>query len=437
MTTEPVVSAPPRDVGLAIHKVFAVAIGSGLEFYDFLTFSFFAVQIGHTFFPAELGPHGLLLSLATFGVGFVTRPLGGFVIGRLGDRVGRKPAMLLSFGLMGITIIGLALIPSYATIGIAAPILLVACRLLQGFALGGEVGPSTAFLVEAAPLHRRGLYVSLQFMTQDLAVLSAGLVGFILSNTLTLTELDSWGWRVAFLLGAAIVPIGLFIRRRLPETHDGQNERPGDGQLDPGTPASRRLLLTGLVLLAGTAIYLYGVDYITTFAQDSLRMTANAAFGATIILGISAAAMDPLSGLLTDRVGRRPVMLVAVAILLLSVIPAYWAMTRLHSVTAVYLTTAFLGVLQSFLTVPALVTVTESLPKSVRSGLLGMLYAVSMAIFGGTTQFMLNWLTGVTGSGLAPAWYISGALALVAIAMILTPETAPGRRSRLAPRSRR
>jgi len=162
---------------LPLRKVVAVGVGNALEFYDFITFSFFAIQIGHCFFPESRTSHGLLYSLATFGVGFLTRPLGGVVIGMYGDRVGRKPAMLLSFALMGASILGLAFTPSYAQIGIAAPILLVIFRLVQGFALGGEVGPSTAFLIEAAPPNRRGLYVSLQYMTQDVAVVAAGVAG--------------------------------------------------------------------------------------------------------------------------------------------------------------------------------------------------------------------------------------------------------------------
>lgn len=162
----------------------AVVTGNALEFYDFVTYSFFAVYIGRAFFPESLTRFSLLASLATFGVGFVMRPVGAYVIGRTGDRVGRKPAMLLSFSLMGFGIAGLALTPSYARIGVAAPMLVVLFRLMQGFALGGEVGPTTAFLIEAAPPERRGLYASLQYTTQDLAVLVAGLIGLGLANTL-------------------------------------------------------------------------------------------------------------------------------------------------------------------------------------------------------------------------------------------------------------
>lgn len=184
---------------LPLRNVVAVGVGNALEFYDFFTFSFFAIQIGHCFFPESQTSHGLLYSLATFGVGFLIRPLGGIVIGMYGDRVGRKPAMVFSFALMGASILGLSLTPSYAQIGIAAPILLVIFRLLQGFALGGEVGPSTAFLVEAAPPNRRGLYVSLQYMTQDLAVLGAGVAGFVLTTWLTPAALDATKCRSEFL----------------------------------------------------------------------------------------------------------------------------------------------------------------------------------------------------------------------------------------------
>jgi MHS family citrate/tricarballylate:H+ symporter-like MFS transporter len=241
---------------LPLHKVAAVGVGNALEFYDFLTYSFFSIQIGHSFFPAEHFSNSLLSSLATFGIGFVTRPLGGIIIGRYGDRVGRKPAMLLSFMLMGIAITGLALTPSYAQIGMAAPILLVLFRLLQGFALGGEVGPSTAYLIEAAPPGRRGLYVALQYATHDVAVLAAGLIGFALSSLLTPDALDDWGWRVAFLIGVVIVPIGLRIRRRLPETLVEADKRP--------EKAPRRLIVLGLALLMSGTICAYIVDYMTT-----------------------------------------------------------------------------------------------------------------------------------------------------------------------------
>lgn len=422
MTDEEVSSRsmePPRYMPL--RKVVAVGLGNALEFYDFLTFSFFSIQIGHCFFPASYTSHGLLYSLASFGVGFLTRPLGGVIIGMYGDRVGRRQAMMLSFMLMGVAMLGLALTPSYAQIGIAAPILLVIFRLVQGFALGGEVGPSTAFLVEAAPPLRRGLYVSIQYMTQDLAVLAAGVAGFGLSTWLTSSELDTWGWRVALLIGTAVVPVGLHLRRNLPETL-----RPADRRAAaPGRRLPVRLVVLALMMMMATSTYLYGLAYMTTYAQDSLHLAPGIAFGATVVIGLCTVIADPLSGVLSDKIGRRPVMLVAVVTLVLLLVPAFRGMIELRSVSVFYGATAGLAILQSFLIAPVLVTITESLPKAVRSGALGTIYAVATSVFGGSTQFAIKELTDLSGSLLAPAWYMMAALAIGGVAMALMHETAP------------
>jgi MFS family permease len=419
---EPARDDPP--VYLPLRKVVAVGIGNALEFYDFLTFSFFAIQIGHSFFPADRTSHGLLYSLATFGVGFLTRPLGGLVIGGFGDRAGRKPAMMLSFTLMGIAITGMALTPSYARIGVAAPILLIVFRLLGGFALGGEVGPSTAYLIEAAPPRRRGLYVALQYATQDLAVLAAGIVGYVLSSVLDPESLDDWGWRLAFLLGVAIVPVGLIVRRDLPETL----HLPDPGAGPPTRTVPVRLIVLGLLMLMATTICSYVLNYITTYAQDQLHMAADLAFGATVVSGLCGVTADPLSGLLSDRIGRRPVMLGGVALLIVLVLPIYVAMNaHLGGIAMFYVVTAVLNLVAPFFTAPALITLTEALPKSVRSGVLATLYAVAISTFGGTTQVTVKYLTDLTGSPLAPAWYLTGALIVGAVAMLLVRETAPVR----------
>ena len=411
---------PPQYI--PVGKVFAVGIGNALEFYDFLTYSYFAIQIGHCFFPNSQTTHGLLFSLATFGVGFITRPLGGIIIGRFGDRAGRKPAMVLSFTLMGVGITGLALTPSYDTIGVAAPALLLLFRLLQGFALGGQVGPSTAYLIEAAPPHRRGLYVAVQFMTQDLAVVAAGLVGFGLSSFLSVAALDQWGWRLAFLIGAAVIPFGLYLRHSLPETlspNDHALPTTADARLSP------RLMVLGMLLLTATTVGGYGLSYRTTYAQDSLKLAAGVAFGATIMNGVGNLSGDLLSGLLSDKIGRKPVMLASVFLMILLVLPAYLAMTRLPGALTVYAATSVLCLLQQTFGNAALVTVTESVPKAVRSTVLSILYALATTVFGGTTQLVIKLLTETTGSAMAPAWYITAALAVGAIAAVLIRETAP------------
>jgi MFS transporter, MHS family, citrate/tricarballylate:H+ symporter len=415
-----------EEAHLPLRKVLAVAVGNALEFYDFLTFSYFAIQIGHTFFPASQTSHGLLLSLATFGVGFITRPLGALLIGHYGDRVGRRPAMLWSFGLMGFGLLGMALTPPYARIGIAAPVLLVFCRLVQGLAVGGEVGASTAFLVEAAPLNRRGYYVSLQFSTQYVAVLAAGVVGFILSEVLSPAQLDAWGWRVALLIGVTVIPLGLYMRRSLHETLKGSDE--AAGSCGPRRLGTRFVVLSLLLVMAST-MTVYVVGYMNLFVQDTLGLSAHFGFGATIVESLCVICTAPAAGLLSDRLGRKPVMLTAAGLLLLLVVPCYIAIISWRSMATVYGATGLFGVLEAFMIAPLLTSVSESLPRAVRATGFGLLYAVSVAVFGGFTQFAINALMDLTGSPLAPAAYLTVALLVGGSAMLAVRESAPCRAS--------
>jgi MHS family citrate/tricarballylate:H+ symporter-like MFS transporter len=413
---------PPKP--LSLPQLGAVVAGNALEFYDFLTFSFFAVQIGQVFFPGKDTTSSLLFTLATFGVGFATRPLGGVVIGTLGDTWGRKPAMLFSFGLMGFSVVGLALTPSFASISWYAPLLAVLFRLLQGFALGGEVGPTTAFLLEVAPPHRRGLYVCLQNATQYLATLSAGLVGLILASLLSPQELTQFGWRIALLIGAAVVPFALIIRRRLPETLHDVRARPGKG------PMGGLLWLgfLGLCMLASATIGTYTMNYMTTFANRTLGFAASWSFVATIATGSAAMIGALLGGLLGDRVGRKPVMIGASLALLALVLPCFTAMVHFHTLLALLAGSAVMALFVGMCAAGVVISLAESLPVNLRAGSLGIIYALSIASFGGTAQFVVTWLIDVTGSPLAPAWYMTGAVLLGLTAMLAMRESAPIKR---------
>lgn len=415
-------TAAPHDRGPAARELAAVVIGNGLEFYDFISYAFFALQISRTFFPARTPGTSLLLSLATFGAGFLTRPLGAFVIGRLADRAGRRPAMLVSFSLMGLGMVGLALTPAYHSIGLAAPLLVIAWRLLQGFSVGGEVGPSLAYLVETAPPERRGLYSSLQPMTADGAAFCAGLVGVALSSFLTSAQLDEFGWRIAFLLGAAIVPVGLMLRRSLPET-------PAD-VADPLAPAAdyRRVAVLGFCLLASGTVIGYVLDYLTTYAADTLGLSARLAFVATMVGAFTMMCCDPLGGALSDRVGRRPVMIASTALLAGCTYPAFLAIVHFRSPAVLYGGCVLLGIFTGLNQGPVVATLAESLPRRVRAGTLSLIYAFAIAVFGGSTQFVVKWLERATGNALAPGWYMLGAALVGLVAMILLRESAPARR---------
>jgi MFS family permease len=403
-------------------QVLAVVVGNGLEYYDFVTYAFFAAQIGRTFFPSNVPGTSLLASLATFGVGFLTRPLGALVIGRFGDRAGRKPAMLLSFLLIGVGVVGLPLIPSYASIGVLAPVLAIAFRLLQGFALGGEVGPSTAFLMEAAPPLRRGLYISLQATSADFAVCIAGLVGVGLASVLDASALDAWGWRVALLLGAAIIPVGFVLRRTLDETL----HTPSQAREEPASPRGYvRIVALGLILLGAATTTNYLLEYMTTYASATLGMSAKIAFGATAVIGLSGLICDSLGGWLSDRWGRKPIMIIPWMFLAIAVFPSFWLLERLRTGAALYTACAVLGSLSTLSSATIIVAITESLPRRVRSAGIAITYALAISVFGGSTQFFVAWLIRATGNPLAPAWYMFCGVIIGLITLSQLPETAP------------
>lgn len=417
---------------LALKKrhIAAATVGNALEFYDFLTYAFFSIQIGHAFFPSRSAYGSLMLSLATFGAGFVTRPLGAFVIGNYSDRAGRRPAMMLCFVLIGCAIVGLALIPTYAQIGIAAPLLAIAARMIQGFSLGGEIGCNTAFLLEIAPLEKRGLIVSLQGASQFLALIAGGLVGVLLTTVLPAAALNAYGWRIAFLLGAATVPFGFWLRTNLPETlHTPEIAIQPVVQRSRGAQAYShwRVLLLSLLAMGSMTIATYIFSYLVTYSQATLHLPARVGFIATTFgytVGITACLYG---GWLSDKFGRRPVNVWGNLVFLVMIYPAFTWITSTRSAFAFIVGMTLLNGASSFALGSFVAMVVESLPKSIRGSGFGIVYSVSVATFGGTTQLVVTWLIHVTGSAMAPAWYMLGAGAIGQIALGLMAESAPVR----------
>ena len=413
--------------------VAAVSIGNALEFYDFLTFSLFAVYIAGAFFPGANPTDKLFASLATFWAGFLTRPLGAMVLGPLSDRIGRKPAMLISFVLIGVGMLGLALTPTYARIGLWAPALAVFFRLVQGFALGGNVGPTTAYMLEAAPAGRRGFYAAFQYTSQGVAVLGSALMGWGLARLLSPHDLAAWGWRVAFLAGVLIVPFGLFLRNRLPETLHataGTVQAPdAPSALVVRTPIRphARLIACGFVLLVSGTIATYVTIYITTYALDTLHMAADVAFGASIVSASCVVVFSSLGGWLSDRLGRRPMMLWPALVAILVSWPVFWTIVHYPGWVTLFGGIALVQALASLASAPVIVSLTEGLPAPIRSGGVAIVYAFAISIFGGATQFVLAKAIHATGDSMAPGWFLTAAFALGLPAILAIRESAPAK----------
>jgi MFS family permease len=403
--------------------VVATLAGNTIEFFDFITYSFFAVYVGKAFFPTDSDFASLLLSVATFGVGFLTRPLGGIWIGGYSDRAGRKPALLLTIVLMTIGTFGLVATPGYATIGLAAPLLLVLSRLIQGVALGGEVGAASAVLVEAAPEGKRAIYMSLQTLSQGVATMMAGLVGVTLAASLSPEALASWGWRVAFGIGLILVPIGLYLRRALPETLTERTHTSAGGALRAVLRDQRKELVLVVLAVSCLTINTYVLNYMTTYALTTLKMSPSAAMVAPIALGAIVIATAPLGGLICERFGRRPTFFVSRALTIAVQIPGFLFLIHERSVFALVLTIVVMSALAAPSAVAGLTTMTEVFPAANRGAGIALSYALAVTIFGATTQFVIAWGIQVTGSPLAPAYYVMLTSALSMVAMKLLRET--------------
>ena len=420
--------------GLRRSHIFAATIGNALAFYDFLIYALFAIQIGRAFFPSSSAIASLMLSLGTFGAGFLTRPLGAVVIGRYADRVGRRPAMVLCLLLLGFSITLVALVPPYRMIGPLAPVLLVLARTTQGFGLGGEVGANTAYLMEAARDRSRGVVVAWQGSSQYIALIAGSLVGVVLTTVMPAASLESYGWRIAFLLGAATVPFGYVMRRRLPETLQAAGsgtDAPAPGAANLPAPATvrghLRIMFLGLVVLSAGTIGSYILNYIVTYAQNTLHLPARAGFIASLAAYLVSAPLMLYGGHLSDRVGRWHVNVWGNLALLLAIYPVFAWVAAAPSTLSLTLGMMLLGGIANFPSAAFYAALAEALPQNIRSTGFATVYALALACFGGTTQLVVTWLIHVTGSALAPAWYLTGATAIGQIGYMLFPETAPVR----------
>ena len=400
-------SWPPQR-GLGATGVFAVVIGNALEFYDFGVYAAYAVLIGHAFFPIGSEFLSLLLSVTTFGVGFVSRPLGGFFLGAYADRRGRKPAMTLTIALMALGTAVIGVLPSYAQIGIAAPILLVCARLLQGFSTGGELGASSIFLIEAAPAGRKALTGSWQVASQGVAGIAVGLTGFLLARSMSAETLGSWGWRIPFLLGIVIAPVGMYIRNRLHETLDTSTaHRSNGGVFTDLIRGHWGALVLAIATFSGATITQYFFGFMTSFALTTLHLPATVALLVNFTFGAATLVFALVGGWLGDRYGIRAVTVLPRVILVFAIYPALMYVVDTHSPATLLTVTALLAVFQAITSAVLLLVLAQAFPPAIRTTGLATAFGIGAALFGGTAQIVFTSLIGATGDPLSPVWYVT------------------------------
>jgi MFS transporter, MHS family, proline/betaine transporter len=403
--------------------VFAAVIGNLLEFFDFTVYSYFALTIGRQFFPSDDAVTSSLLAFAVFAVGFVMRPLGGFVLGRYADRAGRKPALTLTILLMAVGSAAIGLTPTHAQIGLAAPVLIVVARLVQGFAQGGEFGAATATLLETGGATSRGFRASWQLATQGgAALLGSGLaasLGFLLSAE----TMHSWGWRIPFLAGMLIAPVGIYLRRHIRE------EQPAAQAVASRDDPRRGLYVRNWFLtifsIMGMSVSTYVlIYYMPTFCIQYLGLPSKMSMLAGVASSTISLVMCPVYGAWSDRMGRRkPLTLIGRAALILLLYPGFWIMTHFPSVPVVLATLIVLMLCYTMGSAPSYALMPENFPKHLRAGYLSSAYAISVAAFGGTAQLVATWLIRETGNKMAPAWYMIGCVLISLIAVSMFEET--------------
>ncbi|MBV9850645.1 MAG: MFS transporter [Armatimonadetes bacterium] len=408
-----------------LKAVLRVTSGNFLEMYDFQVYGFYALDIGRTFFPNRSAFVSLMSSLMTFGAGFLMRPLGALVLGGYIDRHGRRAGLILTLSLMAVGILLIAFVPGYARIGILAPLLVLVGRLVQGFSAGAELGGVSVYLSEMAPPGRRGFYVSWQSASQQVAVVFAALLGAALTASLSHSEMARWGWRVPFVVGCLIVPFLLLIRRSLQETQAflARTEHPDIHQVLRSVGTNWRIVALGTLMVIMTTVSFYFItSYTPTFGKHELHLGETGNLIVTVCVGLSNLLWLPVMGALSDKIGRRPLLLTFTAATLLT---AYLALSWLVSAPSfghLLAVELWLSFLYASYNGAMVVTLTEIMPRDVRTSGFSLAYSLATAL-GGFTPAIATALIHHTGNKAAPGLWLSFAAACGLTAALLSIRT--------------
>ena len=412
----------PSDRKSKIWSVIRVCSGNFLEMYDFMVFGYYASAIGKAFFPSGNPFVSLMLSLMTFGAGFLMRPLGAIVLGAYTDHHGRRAGLILTLGLMSVGIFSIACMPGYATIGLLAPLFVLIGRLLQGFSAGMELGGVSVYLSEIATPGHKGFYVSWQSGSQQVAVMFAALLGVVLSSVLPPQKMMLWGWRVPLLLGCMIIPFLFRLRRSLQETDEfiARKHRPNTSEILRSLTANWGIVVIGTMMVTMTTVSFYMITaYTPTFGNSVLHLASIDSLIVTLCVGASNLFWLPVMGALSDRVGRRPLLIVCTMLMLVTAYPAISWLVGEPSFSRLLTVELWLSFIYGSYNGAMVVFLTEIMPVDVRTSGFSLAYSLATAVFGGFTPAISTYLIHVTGNRAVPGLWLTFAAACGLVAALL------------------
>ncbi len=412
--------------GSQLWRVVRVCVGNGLEMYDFQIFGYYAAAIGATFFPSSSPFVSLMLAFMTFGAGFLMRPLGAIVLGTYIDRRGRRAGLLLTLTLMAVGTLSIAVLPGYATLGLVAPLLILGGRLLQGFSAGVELGGVSVYLSEIATPGRKGFFVAWQSASQQVAVMFTAALGIALTLSLSADQMSRFGWRIPLLIGCALLPFLFFMRQSLEETPAflAQRVRPGPREILVSLAANWRVVLLGMMMATMTTVSFYlATTYTPTFGTTILHLDASSTLVVTLCVGGLNLLVLPLSGALSDRIGRRVILIGCTVTALLTAYPALAWLVSAPSFARLMMVELWLSFLYASYNGAMAVHLTEIMPAHIRTTGFALAYSLATAVFGGFTPAISTYLIRVTGNRAIPGAWLSFAALCGLVAAIRGEKT--------------
>jgi metabolite-proton symporter len=409
-------------------NVVRVSSGNFLEMFDFMVFGYYAASIGHTFFPNENRFASLMLALMTFGAGFLMRPIGAIVLGAYIDRAGRRAGLILTLTLMAIGTLLIACLPGYAVIGVAAPIVILISRLVQGFSAGVELGGVSVYLSEIATPGHKGFYVSWQSASQQVAVMFAALIGVVLHTLLPPATMEQWGWRVPFWIGCLIIPLLYLLRRSLVETDEflARKQHPSVAQIFRTLASNWAVVTIGLMMVTMTTVSFYLITaYTPTFGQEVLHLSPLDSLVVTLAVGLSNFVWLPVMGAISDRIGRRPILITFTVAALLTSYPAMFWLVSDPSFSRLLLVELWLSFIYASYNGGMVVMLTEIMPVDIRTSGFSLAYSLATAVFGGNTPAICTYLIHISNNKAIPGLWMSAAALVGLVAALLAGRPRP------------